>query len=192
MVDVFVMFSTTTMWAIYFQMEGLLERGYRLVMASPSAVSTWERLVRFQRIATTAMDDNLRSTCGHSLDDCDALHQMNRHGKPIRMGDLAEQLLVANSSCHRIVGRLVDAGFVARIRSEHDRRSVLVELTAEGRRLRRRMAAVHTRDIERTVGTRFSASELADLDAAFDRLLSPAPAASAAALPKDPAGQPAQ
>jgi DNA-binding MarR family transcriptional regulator len=169
-------------------MEIKSEYRYGLAMATPNAVSTWERLVRFQRVATTTMDASLRSTCGHSLDDYDALHQMHRHGTPIRMGDLAEQLLVANSSCHRIVGRLVAAGFVHRTRGEHDRRSVLVELTTDGRRLHRRMAAVHTRDIQRVVGARLSNSELADLDVAFDKLLLPAEAGGAAALRESPAG----
>jgi DNA-binding MarR family transcriptional regulator len=119
------------------------------------------------------MDDSLRTLCGHSLDDYDVLHQIFVHGDPIRMGELAERLLVANSSCNRIVGRLVEAGFLTRKHGEHDRRNVLVGLTAEGRRLRRRMAAVHTRDIERLVGARLSTSELTHLDAALRDLLSP-------------------
>jgi DNA-binding MarR family transcriptional regulator len=141
-------------------------------MASPSAVSTWERLVQFHRIATTAMDDSLRINCGHSLDEYDVLHQMHSYGEPIRMGALAERLLIANSSCNRMVGRLVEAGFITRIDGENDRRNVLVQLTTEGRRLRRQMAVAHTRDIDRLVGIRLSTSALADLDAALDTLLS--------------------
>jgi DNA-binding MarR family transcriptional regulator len=141
-------------------------------MASSIAASTWEHLVQFHRIATTAMDDSLRTSCGHSLDEYDVLHQMHSHGKPIRMGALAERLLIANSSCNRMVGRLVEAGFIARVHGENDRRNVLVQLTTEGRRLRRRMAVAHTRDINRLVGTRLSTSALADLDAALGTLLS--------------------
>ena len=136
-----------------------------------SAATTWERLVRFHRIATTEMDDNLRTRFGHSLDDYDVLHQMHTHGKPIRMGDLSAHLLVANSSCNRIVGRLVDGGFIGRLHDENDRRIVLVQLTPEGRRLRRRMAAAHTRDIERLVGTRLTEGQLRHVDEAIDALL---------------------
>jgi DNA-binding MarR family transcriptional regulator len=135
------------------------------------AVSTWERLVRFHRIATTEMDDNLRARFGHSLDDYDVLHQMHTHGKPIRMGDLSARLLVANSSCNRIVGRLVDGGFLSRLHDENDRRIVLVQLTPEGRRLRRRMAAAHTRDIEGLVGARLTEGQLLHVDEAIDALL---------------------
>lgn len=136
-----------------------------------SAVSTWERLVRFHRIATMEMDDNLRTRFGHSLDDYDVLHQMHTHGKPIRMGDLSARLLVANSSCNRIVGRLVDGGFISRLHDENDRRIVLVQLTPEGRRLRRRMAATHTRDIEGLVGVRLTQAQLTDVGEAIDALL---------------------
>ncbi len=121
-------------------------------MAPQSTVETWERLVRFHRQATKVMDENLRARFGHSLDDYDVLHQISTHGSPIRMGELAERLLVANSSCHRIVGRLVEGGLVRRTHGERDRREVLVDLTPDGRRLHRRMAAVHTRDIDRLVG----------------------------------------
>lgn len=117
------------------------------------------------------MDEHLRETCGHSLDDYDILHQIHQHGSPIRMGDLADRLLVANSSCNRIVGRLTEAGFVARHHGESDRREVFVELTAEGKRLRRRMAAVHTRDIQEMVGEPLSTAEHNNLNASLSRLL---------------------
>lgn len=140
-------------------------------MEEPSVVDIWERLVRFHRAATTTMDANLRAGFGHSLDDYDVLHQIHTHGGPIRMGDLAERLLVANSSCNRVVGRLVEAGLVSRTHGTRDRRVVEVELTAAGKALRRRMAAVHTRDIRRLVGDALPIDDLALLDRAVRRLL---------------------
>lgn len=140
-------------------------------MATPGTVDTWERLVRFHRLATTQMDDRLREACGRSLDEYDVLHQVHAHSGPIRMGVLAERLLIANSSCNRLVGRLVAAGLLARTSGETDRREVLVELTPEGRRVRRRMAAVHTRDIERAFFPRISEAELARLGSILERLL---------------------
>lgn len=147
-------------------------------MPNSSPVDTWERLVRFHRVATTSMDERLRERFGYSLDDYDVLHQIAAHGEPIRMGGLAEQLLVANSSCNRIVGRLAAAGLVERTRGPHDRREVFVDLTTEGQRLRRRMAAVHVRDIERLLDTPLSAPQLALLDSALRDLLADAEAAS--------------
>ncbi len=140
-------------------------------MSGLSIVDTWERLVLYHRATTTAMDRHLQSTCGHSLDDYDVLHQISVHDGPIRMGDLAENLLVANSSCTRIVGRLVDGGFIERSHGESDGRVVLVELTRTGATLRRRMAAVHVRDIEARFGAPLTAAEVTELDAILRRLL---------------------
>lgn len=140
-------------------------------MPAPSVADTWERLVRYHRATTTAMDRHLQATCGHSLDDYDVLHQISVHDGPIRMGELAGNLLVANSSCNRIVGRLVDGGFIERTVSETDGRVVLVRLTRTGSALRRRMAAVHHRDIEAHFGAPLTAAQLADLDAVLRRLL---------------------
>lgn len=140
-------------------------------MSDRSIVDTWEHLVSYHRATTTAMDQHLRATFDHSLDDYDVLHQISVHGGPIRMGDLAGNLLVANSSCNRIVGRLADGGFVERSHGESDGRVVLVDLTRAGKSLRRRMAAVHTRDIEARFGAPLTSNEVADLDSILRRLL---------------------
>jgi DNA-binding MarR family transcriptional regulator len=139
-------------------------------MTSPDVVETWERLVRFHRTTTNAMDDNLRRTFGHTLDDYDILHQISRHDGPIRMGDLAKRLLFANSSCHRLVAKLVDADLIQRHHDEADRRVVLVQLTSKGKRLRRRMAATHTKDILGLVGEPLCETDLAALDTALTQL----------------------
>lgn len=139
-------------------------RKYQYGVAMPSITDTWERLVRFHRTTTKAMDQHLRITFGHSLDDYDVLHQISVHDGPVRMGDLAEHLLVANSSCHRIVGRLVDQGLVERRRGAGDRRVIAVQLTARGQRLRRRMALAHARDIDALFGSRLGGEDHRRLD----------------------------
>lgn len=133
-------------------------------------MASWSALVRYQRRVLAAMDASLRDRCGHSLDDYDVLHQLASRPDPVRMGELADRLVVANSSCHRIVGRLADAGLVTRARGDVDRREVLVALTASGRRLRRRMAAVHTRDIERWFGEPLDACGHRELQRLLERL----------------------
>lgn len=140
-------------------------------MPEQRVIETWERLMRYRRTTTAVMDRHLRETFGHGLDDYDVLHQLSLFPQPLRMGDLAERLLVANSSCNRIVGRLVDAGLVDRSQGETDRRVILVALTNAGNRLRRRMAVVHTRDIEAHFGSPLTAKNIADLDAILQRLL---------------------
>lgn len=147
-------------------------------MARPNVIDTWEQLIRFHRAATTAMDEHLRARTGLSLDDYDVLHQINAHDGPIRMGELAERLLVANSSCNRVVGRLVDGGLVERRGDEGDGRVRLVDLTPTGKRVWRRMAAVHSRDIEALFGAPLTATQVGAVDAALQQLLGSMPADS--------------
>lgn len=139
-------------------------------MTDRSIVDTWENLIRYHHATVAKMDDRLMSTFGHSLEDYDVLYQLSVHNEPMRMGELAERLLVANSSCHRIVARLVDADLIARHRGESDGRVVQVELTPDGRRLRRRMAAVHTRDIRQLFGNALDAEDHEALDRALEKL----------------------
>jgi DNA-binding MarR family transcriptional regulator len=110
------------------------------------------------------MNRNLLRQFGHSLDEYDVLHQVHEHDGPIRMGELAEQLLVANSSCTRLVGKLVRSGHLVRRPGDIDRREVFVAPTAAGRKLHRRMATRHTRDIERLVGATLTAEAARALD----------------------------
>jgi len=128
-------------------------------------------MVRVHRSLTGSMDRSLRAAFGRSLDEYDVLHQLSIAGEPMRMGDLADRLLVANSSCHRLVGRLVEARLVERVRGEEDRREVLVALSAEGRRLHRRMAAHHGSDIETMFGAPLRPDEQAMIEAACGRLI---------------------
>lgn len=118
-----------------------------------------------------AMDDRLRAGFGHGLDEYDILHQLSLHRMPVRMGDLADRLLVANSSCNRIVGRLVDAELVIRTQSELDGRVVLVSLTSAGKRLRRRMATAHARDIDIHFSSLLDVESMDAFDVIVQRLL---------------------
>jgi DNA-binding MarR family transcriptional regulator len=64
-----------------------------------------------------------------------ALRLVAAEGRALRMADLAAQLDVVPRSVTTMVDALEEAGFVARHADPGDRRSVLVALTDEGRRL---------------------------------------------------------
>ena len=59
--------------------------------------------------------------------------------RPISMGDLSTQLTCDPSSVTGIVDRLEAKGLVQRIANPSDRRGKRVELTSEGRKVRRRI-----------------------------------------------------
>jgi DNA-binding MarR family transcriptional regulator len=59
----------------------------------------------------------------------------------ISIGELADHLLLKNHSAVELTDRLVKAGLVARAPSPHDRRRVLLRLTAQGEALLDRLSA---------------------------------------------------
>lgn len=69
-----------------------------------------------------------------------ALRTIARSGEPIRMGELASTLGVVPRSATDLVDALQDAGLVARTVDPANRRSVLVELTQQGRDIQQAMA----------------------------------------------------
>jgi DNA-binding MarR family transcriptional regulator len=73
-------------------------------------------------------------------------------GAPLRMADLAAQLDVVPRSVTTMVDALEAAGFVARHADPGDRRSVLVALSDEGRRLLDRLEAARRESAEEVFG----------------------------------------
>ena len=123
--------------------------------SSPTAeeLRTWERLLRFHRRTVSRLDDELREQTDLTLDDYDVLHQLAiATDRRLRMGELAERVLIVPSSCSRIVDRLVRRGLVERERDPADRRVVWASLTGDGRRRHRRAATVHVRSVQIALG----------------------------------------
>lgn len=144
----------------------------RMAAASPSPdeLRTWERLLRFHRRTLVRLDDDLRERADLTLDDYDVLHQLTiAPDRRLRMGELADRMLIAPSSCSRIVDRLVRQDLVARERDPADRRVVWASLTDDGRRRHRRAATVHVRGIGQLVTGPLDPSARAGVDEALDR-----------------------
>ncbi len=74
------------------------------------------------------------------------------HKGPMTLSGIGEKVLLANASMTAAVDRLEERGFVERQTAEDDRRSKIVELTAEGRRFISELYARHARDIEAVTG----------------------------------------
>ena len=63
--------------------------------------------------------------------------------------DLARQLIIKHNSAVGLVDRLVREGLVVRAASSADRRKVELRLSARGRQVLAKLAAVHRRELER-------------------------------------------
>src|ERR1035441_11056696 len=67
------------------------------------------------------------------------------------IGELASRLFIKHHSTVELVNRLADAGLVVREQGKHDRREVLIRMTAAGAALLRKLSLVH-RSEKRRVG----------------------------------------
>ena len=104
-------------------------------MGRPSAerLEVWQRWLRAQKILVERLDRELRDESDMTLEDYDVLVQLAQQpGGRARMSDLADALLIARSSCTRIVGRLEELDWVRRDPDAGDRRVVWATLTAVG------------------------------------------------------------
>ena len=72
------------------------------------------------------------------------------------MSSLAASLIVAPSSCTRLVGHLVELGWVERRPDPDDGRAVVVAVTPVGRRQLARASLTHLRGIEEVFGSRLN------------------------------------
>lgn len=68
---------------------------------------------------------------------------------PLTVKALAQFLLIKHNSAVGLVDRIEQLGLVVRRKSESDRRSVVIELTARGKRAMSRLAVKHRRELER-------------------------------------------
>ncbi len=69
--------------------------------------------------------------------------------EPVSIADLAQQLFIKHNSAVGLVDRLVHEGLVVRERSTVDRRKVELRLSARGRQVLGRLAAMHRGELRR-------------------------------------------
>ena len=143
------------------------------------------------RLATARLARRLRQQAGTGLtpSQSSALMSIGKHG-PLTLGRLAKIEQIAPPTTTRIVAKLEDDGLVRREADPGDRRIVLVEATAEGRRRlehsRRRRSAWLAQRLDT-----FDAEQLGDVTAALRVLEALAADPEVEASPTAPAPAPA-
>lgn len=104
-------------------------------------------LVAYTQVARR-LDEELRAEHGLSLQEYGALvHLVEAPGRRLRMGRLAEALVLSKSGVTRLVDRLVEDGLVARGSCSSDARGAEATLTDAGVDRLRRASPTHLRGI---------------------------------------------
>jgi DNA-binding MarR family transcriptional regulator len=134
------------------------------------ATSAWESLFRAQVAVIRRLNANARSY-ELSMREYDVLYNLSRFpGARLRLHELNEHILLNQSSLSRLVERMAAAGLVARMADPEDGRGTVVELTAQGTAVQKRIGTQHVAAIGKYVGSALSDEELRTLQGLCDKL----------------------
>jgi DNA-binding MarR family transcriptional regulator len=135
-------------------------------------LGAWATFLRAHARVTRVLERELHDEQQLALADYDVLVQLARaEERRLRMGELADRLLLSRSGITRLVDRLERAGYVERASCESDRRGSWALLTDAGHDRLRRATPVHLRGVAEHFLDRIPGDELEELRAALARVL---------------------
>jgi len=117
-------------------------------------VSGGEELQRSfsEMVRAFGLNDPDRTPCGQRLSVSEAHAVSELLSEPeLTQGQLAERLALQKSTVSRLVGLLVERGWVERVSDDSDRRARRVNLTPSGRRVAEGVAAARARKFDRVM-----------------------------------------
>jgi DNA-binding MarR family transcriptional regulator len=137
-----------------------------------TTMDTWPLFLRTHAALTDAIGMRLSAAGLPSLLWYDALWALERApGRRLRMGELAEAMVLSRSHLTHLVGQLEKAGLVSRSRSPEDGRGAYARLTDKGAALRARMWPVYRAEIDQLFARRLRPAQASAMAAGFRRLL---------------------
>jgi DNA-binding MarR family transcriptional regulator len=142
----------------------------RRVPSAREAAEAWESLFRAQvTVMRRLLADDIWGDL--SMREYDVLFTLAlAPGETLRLRELNENILMAQSSLSRMVERLEKRGLVRRHPSPDDGRGVLVSLTPEGSETQKELGRRHVRSIAHYVGPALDAEDLDHLRQLADAL----------------------
>jgi DNA-binding MarR family transcriptional regulator len=106
-------------------------------------IRIWLRLLACSTRIENLLKSRLRRDFGTSLARFDVLAQLDRFEHGLTMTELSRRLLISNGAVTGLVEKLVADRLVSREEHSTDKRTVIVQLTAEGRAQFSKMALRH-------------------------------------------------
>ena len=147
-----------------------------------SARHAWAVFLTAHAVLVEAVEARLTEAGLPPLAWYDLLWALERAGDGRRrMHELADLVVLSRSNLTRLVDRLERARLVRRVRSEDDRRGAYAEITAEGRKLRRKMWPVYAAAIDQLFGAHLTKAEAESVGRALRKVLAAARGENSAA-----------
>src|SRR6266704_5306241 len=140
-----------------------------------SARHAWAVFLTAHAVLVEAIEARLAKAGVPPLAWYDLLWALERAGDGRRrMHELADLVVLSRSNLTRLVDRLEKARLVRRVPSEDDRRGAYAEITAEGRKLRRKMWPVYAAAIDELFGAHLTKTDADTLARALRKVLAAA------------------
>ncbi|HEX9549807.1 MAG TPA: MarR family winged helix-turn-helix transcriptional regulator [Candidatus Limnocylindrales bacterium] len=134
-------------------------------------LAPWRAFLRAHARVERRLDEDLRSRHGLSLQEYETLlHLAESPARRLRMGRLADSLLLSKSGVTRLVDRLVDDGLVERTSCASDARGAEATLTGLGLARLRAAAPTHLDGIREHFFGAIAADDLAVVERAMDAI----------------------
>lgn len=111
------------------------------------AVETWESLFRAQATIYRQLSEVPFRSADLQVNEYGVLHALSSARRGLRMTDLGKDVLLSQAGMSRLVLRLEGRGLVERTNDPNDGRACRLSLTAEGRKLYRRVGSLHARQV---------------------------------------------
>jgi len=127
-----------------------------------------EAMARLNRV----LDRTLRDECGITSSWFEALLRIETAGGRMKMGELAEQVVLTSGGVTRLIDRLDELGLASREDCPEDRRVSYATITEEGRTKLRQAIDVHGVDLDRHLRSLMSDEERQAIVAVMQRILS--------------------
>jgi DNA-binding MarR family transcriptional regulator len=141
---------------------------------SDDEVAAWKGMLKIHSDLVAALDAELERQHSLPLSSYEVLMVLSdcENGR-IRMGELADELLLSRSGLTRLVDRLVRQGWVERIPCEDDARGLYAGITKSGRAKVEAARPAHLDGVRSSFLSRLSDSDLQALARAWKRLQRP-------------------
>jgi DNA-binding MarR family transcriptional regulator len=142
------------------------------VQLSDRELAAWRGLLAAHATLISRLDAELEREHGLPLTSYEVLlYLADAEGGRLRMGELADRLLLSRSGITRLVDRLERQGMIERERCENDGRGFNAVLTPAGRRKLDTARPAHLGGVRRHFLARIEPGELDSLAAIWGRLL---------------------
>jgi DNA-binding MarR family transcriptional regulator len=139
---------------------------------SARELAAWRGMLATHATMIARLDAELEREHGLPLTSYEVLMYLaDAEGQRLRMGELADRLLLSRSGITRLVDRLEGQGMIRRERCKDDGRGFNAVLTEAGRRKLDAARPAHLNGVRRHFLDRLEAGELDALGALWSRLL---------------------